>query len=371
MITLAALSLSLTLAGCDTGGGGGGGSSGDNGTPTCTGSEILQDGSCEECAAPQYPNADRTACVTHCPDGEIKLVDKPACETQVTCTGRQIYNPTNNTCFELSCNEGQIADTTVNPPNCIEESACRAATGKLISTDGRACISTTACTSVGNQLINERGDCEACSGDVPVRNVEKNACIRIDECQADSAGAYSLLGTDCVTDEACQDMAGHVATADGVCQACTGDDSIRNMEKTACMSAADCQSLSDNAFSVLDGAECITDAACMELAGRVATSDGVCQACAGDTPVRSVDKTACMSESDCQSLSDNAFSLLDGADCITDAACNAMDGRVATHGDGACQECRETRPRQTWPQLCAIQTKTAIMCLMEATTARA
>ncbi len=93
---LAAISLSLTLAGCDTGGGGGGGdSSGDGGggAPTCTGNQILKDGSCEACSDPQYPNADRTACVTNCPDGQIRLANNPACEIQVTCTGRQIFNP--------------------------------------------------------------------------------------------------------------------------------------------------------------------------------------------------------------------------------------------------------------------------------------
>ncbi len=234
LITLAALSLSLTLAGCDTGGGGGGGgdSSGNGGgTPTCTGSEILKNDQCEACPGSQFPNADRTACVTNCPDGQIRLANNPACEIQVTCTGRQIFNPQNNSCFELSCDDGQIPDTTVTPAACIEENTCRTSPGKLLSADGRSCISESGCLAVSNQLINERGDCEACSGDAPVRNVEKNACISEAACQGTSVGPNSLLGTDCVTDMVCQDMAGHVATSDGVCQACTGDDSIRNMEK--------------------------------------------------------------------------------------------------------------------------------------------
>ncbi len=340
LITLAAISLSLTLAGCDSGGGGGGGgSSGSNGDkPSCTGSEFLKNDQCEACPDSQFPNADRTACVTKCPDGEIKLKDNPACETQVTCTGRQIFNPTDNSCFELSCDEGKIPDTTAVPPVCISESDCRTSPGKLLSADGRSCISESGCLAVSNQLINERGDCEACTGDVPVRNVEKNACISEAACQGTSVGPNSLLGTDCVTDETCQNMAGHVATSDGKCQECSGENSIRNMEKTACMSATACQSLSDNAFSVLNDAECITDAACVAEDGRVATTDGVCQTCEGNTPVRNMEKTACMSTQACQSLSDNAFSVLDEADCITDAACQAMPSHVATT-DGLCQEC--------------------------------
>ncbi len=343
-LQLGMLSLSLAFlgncGGCGSSNGNGGSSSSG---PNCIDKQILKDGSCEACPDPQYPNADRTACVTQCPDGEIKLEGKPTCETQVTCTGRQIFNPTDNSCFELSCDEGQIPDTTVTPAACIEETACRANEGKLISTDGRSCITESGCLGVSNQLVNERGDCEACSGDVPVRNVEKTACISEAACQGTSSGPNSLLGTDCITDETCQDMAGHVATADGVCMECTGENSIRNMEKTACMSAAACQDLSSNAFSVLNDAECITDAACVAEDGRVATSDGQCVECTGTNNVRDVDKTACTTESACHGgVSTNPNSIL-GDDCITDAACQNMDRHVATAG-GVCMECTGQTP---------------------------
>ncbi len=116
VLSLFSLSLAFlgNCGGCGSSGNGGGDSS--SAGPTCTENQILKDGSCEACTAPQYPNADRTACVTNCPDGQIKLEDNPACETQVICTGRQIYNPTDNSCFELSCDEGEIPDTTANPP---------------------------------------------------------------------------------------------------------------------------------------------------------------------------------------------------------------------------------------------------------------
>ncbi len=338
---LAAISLSLTLAGCDTGGGSGGDSSGNGGggTPTCTGNQILQDGSCEACTAPQYPNADRTACVSSCPTGQIKLTNKPTCETEAACTGDEVLNPSDNTCFEPDCEANEIADTTVTPPGCITEVKCRQDSGKLVSANGEACIATVACTSVANQFINESGNCEACTGNTPVVNIEEKSCISVQACQSLSDNRYSVLdGSQCVTDAACQDMAGHVATADGDCEQCTGDDSIRNMEKTACMSASDCQSLSDNAFSVLDDAECITDAACVAESGRVATTDGVCQTCTGDDSIRNMEKTACMSESECQDLSSNAFSVLNGSECITDAACQDMAGHIST-SDGVCMEC--------------------------------
>ncbi len=339
---LSLLSLSLAFlgncGGCgSSGGGGGSGSSG--GTPSCTGSEILQNEQCEACTAPQFPNADRTACVANCPDGEYKPMAKPTCEAKASCTGREIHNPRDNSCFVLSCDEGEIADTTASPPACIAENACRDATGKLLSVDGRSCISEDGCLAVANQLINERGECEACSGDNPVRNADKNACISADDCQTGSSGAYSLLGeANCITDMACQDMPGHVATVDGNCQQCTGEDSIRNMEKTACLSIGDCQSLSENAFSVLNDAECITDAACQDMPSHVATSDGDCMECTGTDNVRNVDKRACISATDChKNLSTNPNSIL-GDDCITDAACNDIDGHVAQH-DGICQQC--------------------------------
>ncbi len=324
MITLAAISLSLTLAGCDSGGGGGGGgSSGSNGDkPSCTGSEILKDGSCEACPDPQFPNADRTACVTKCPDGEIQLANNPTCEIQVTCTGRQIFNPTDNSCFELSCDEGKIPDTTAVPPVCISESDCRTSPGKLLSADGRSCISESGCLAVSNQLINERGDCEACTGDVPVRNVEKNACISEAACQGTSVGPNSLLGTDCVTDETCQNMAGHVATTDGECQECSGENNVRSVDKTECITATDChKNLSTNPNSIL-GDDCITDAACQNMPSHVAQHDGVCQECEGDTPTPNLATGMCDADSD----SDGVFDSDDNCPALANADQTNTDG---------------------------------------------
>ncbi len=373
---LAAISLSLTLAGCDTGGGGGGDSSGNGGggPPTCTGSEILKNDQCEACPAqqkpnadktacisadtptctgnqalqnnqcvactdPQYPNADRTACVTSCDDGELKPDNKPTCETMVTCTGDMIHNPSDNTCIENTCLANELVNTTVTPNGCITKSKCRGDNGKVVSTNEQSCIRESACTSVANQFANAEGECKACSGNTPVVNHEQDGCTSIADCQSLSENRYSVLNESrCITDADCMDIAGHVATADGDCEQCAGDDPIRNMEKTACMSESDCQSQSDNRFSVLDGADCITDAACVAEDGRVATTDGDCQTCTGTDSIRNMEKTACMSAADCQDFSSGEFSVLDEAECITDAACQAMPSHVAT-ADGNCMEC--------------------------------
>ncbi len=304
---LAAISLSLTLAGCDTGGGGG--------PPTCTGSEILKNDQCEACPDPQYPNADRTACVTQCPDGEIKLEGKPTCETQVTCTGDETYNPADNTCIDLECGEGEVVNTTVNPLACISEAACQGTSHSPTSILGNACIMDEACQDMAGHVAQHDGLCQECAGTNNVRNVDKTECISEAACQGTSVGPNSLLGTDCITDETCQDMAGHVATADGVCMECTGDDSIRNMEKSACISAAACQSLSAGAFSLLDGAECITDAACIAMEGHVAATDGVCQQCTGQTPDRNPARTACGVDDD----SDGIFNADDNCPTVANA----------------------------------------------------
>ncbi len=206
----------------------------------CTGNQILKDEKCTACADPEYPNSDRTACVTTCANGELKPTNKPTCEAKATCTGNKVHNPADNTC--------------------ITEAACRIATGKLISTDGRACISE-----------------DACHG-------------------GDSSGENSILDNRCITDEACQDMAGHVAADDGECMECTGDDPIRNVGKTACISYTDCHGGNSSGPNSLLGTDCITDAACQDMPGYVAQLDGVCQECSGDTPLRNTEQTACLSE---------------------------------------------------------------------------
>ncbi len=96
-LQLGLLSLSLAFlgncGGCGSSNGNGGSAGGDgNGNgdkPTCTGSEILKNDQCEACPDPQFPNADRTACVTQLPhDGEIKLEGKPTCEDSSHMHGR-------------------------------------------------------------------------------------------------------------------------------------------------------------------------------------------------------------------------------------------------------------------------------------------
>ncbi len=295
---LSLLSLSLALlgncGGCgSSGGGGGSGSSG--GTPSCTGSEILQNEQCEECTAPQFPNADRTACVANCPDGEYKPMKKPTCEAIASCTGREIHNPQDNSCFTLNCNEGEIADTTASPPACIAEEACRDATGKLLSVDGRSCISEDGCLAVANQLINASGECEACTGDAPVRNVDKTACISEATCLAES---------------------NQFVSANSSCVACAGNAPVVNVDKDACISTS----------------------ACTDAAGHVATADGACLACSDETPVRSVDKDECITAEVCHEGNSSGPNSLLGSDCITDEACEAMENHVAQH-DGVCAEC--------------------------------
>ncbi len=311
------------------------------GRPACTGSQALhaQQDACIDCPENHFPNFDRSACVSTCPKGEIKADNKPTCETIVSCDAPKIHNPMDNTCMEKQCGTGEITDTTASPSLCITASACRATSGKFVSTDGETCISQSACISVSGRVATSDGVCQACSGENSIRNMEKTACLSISQCQTDSAGAFSVLdGAECITDADCIATPGRVATSDGVCQACSGETSIRNMEKTACLSISQCQTDSAGAFSVLDGAECITDADCIATPGRVATNDGVCQACSGETSIRNMEKTACLSISQCQTDSAGAFSVLDGAECITDADCIATPGRVAT-SDGVCQAC--------------------------------
>ncbi len=206
LAALAAISLSLTLAGCDTGGGGGGGDSSGNGggTPTCTGDQILKNDQCEACPDPQYPNADRTACVTNCPDGEIKPIDKPTCEALVTCAEPKVHNPTDNTCVDLECGEDEVVNTTTNPPACISRA----------------------------------------------------------KCQGDSSSPTSILGNACIRDEACQNMADHVAQHDGVCMECTGSTPTPNMATGMCDADNDDDGLldgSDNCPALANADQTNTD----------------------------------------------------------------------------------------------------------------
>ncbi len=350
LLQLSLLSLALVFvsgcSGCGSSGGGGSSGGADNGSEeelTCTGNQILnaEQDACVDCPEDHAPNSDHTSCLPSCEDGEIKPDNKPTCEMIVTCTEEQVHNPATNTCIAKQCADGEVADTTEDPPVCISASACREADGKFVNTTGDSCISLSACISVNSHVAATSGNCQTCAGDRPIHNMERTQCLSISDCQSQSDNAFSVLNGECITDAACTATPGRVATTSGACETCTGDRPIHNMEKTQCLSISDCQSQSAGAFSVLNG-ECITDAACTATPGRVATSDGVCETCTGANAIRNMEKTQCLSISDCQSQSAGAFSVLNG-ECITDAACTATPGRVATNG-GLCHTCAGNTP---------------------------
>ena len=124
-------------------------------TPACSGNQILTNGKCEACAAPQFPNSDRTACVSSCPTGTFKPSGKPTCEVLASCTGEEVHNPTDNTCITLQCEAGEVVDTTVSPVGCITDAACIAMPGHIATADG---------------------DCQTCDS-TQTRNAAKDACL--------------------------------------------------------------------------------------------------------------------------------------------------------------------------------------------------
>ncbi len=354
---LAAISLSLTLAGCDTGGGGGDSSgNGGGGTPTCADTQILKDGQCEACPAqqkpnadktacisadtptctgnqalqnnqcvactdPQYPNSDRTACVTSCDDGELKPDNKPTCETMVTCTGDMIHNPADNTCIENTCLANELVNTTVTPNGCITKSKCRGDNGKVVSTNEQSCIRESACSSVAGQVATTAGNCEVCEGETSVVNVEQNACISEDACHGgNSSGENSILDNRCITDAACQDMAGHVATDDGDCEQCTGANNVRNVGKTECITATACHAGNSSGPNSLLGTDCITDEACLDMDNHVAQHDGVCMECVGGKVPNTI-TGMCDTDADSDGVgdaSDNCLDLANASQTDTD-----------------------------------------------------
>ncbi len=258
----------------------------------------MQDGSCEACSDPQYPNADRTACVTNCPEGEIKLEDNPACETIVTCAEPKVHNPTDNTCVDLECDEDEIADTTATPPACISRAECLGDSSSPTSILGNACISDEVCQNMAGHVAQHDGVCQQCEENTNVRNVDK---------------------TECISTTACADLDGHIASA-GECQQCGGQTPLSNVGNTACISKSDCT----------------------DVAGQVATAAGSCMACTGSN-VSNVDKNACITAMACHAGNSSGPNSILGGDCITDAACEAMQDHFAQH-DGICMECTGQTP---------------------------
>ncbi len=199
-----------------------------------------------DCPEGQFPNSELSVCVSSCKEGEIKPTNKPACETKVSCTGKQVHNPRDNSCIEKQCEEGGLIDTTVSPAACIDASVCLASEGKFVNTEGTACISQRACTSVAGQVAAASGECQACEDETPLSNIDKSKCISISDCQNESGNPYSVLDdTACITDEECIAVPGRAATSLGICESCLPPTPLVNETKDACYGDSDKDGIAD------------------------------------------------------------------------------------------------------------------------------
>ncbi len=116
----------------------------------------------------------------------------------------------------------------------------------------------------------------------------------------ESGNPWSVLDGECITDAACVAIEGHIATSAGLCQACADSSMISSVDKSQCITQSACQNEGGNPWSVL-GSECITDEACIAIEGHVATSAGLCQNCVPTGDQVNEDRDACVSGTDSDS----------------------------------------------------------------------
>ena len=169
-----------------------------------------------------------------------------------TCTGSQVIDPGDNTCIELTCAADEIADTTVDPPECIARTTCRSDANKVVNATDDACIAQSACIGVANQVATTSGDCMQCGGS-QVRS------LTLDECLDSCPGSQLVpVGRDTCEIE----------------KTCSGGDILIRASNT-CVTLVTC-----TAGEVVDITNnmCITETACTDMSTRYISS-GVCLEC--------------------------------------------------------------------------------------------
>ena len=301
-----------------------------------------EENSCQ-CPEEQFLNAEQDACVSSCLEGQIKPDEKDACEPEMVCTGRKVLDMSTNECIGLVCEDGQIPDTTVDPPVCIAKNACQTATDKVVSTDGNTCTTKSTCINTTRQIATPSGDCKVCLND-KVRSTDKTLCIDATTCTNVDGQVTTASGdceacegntpvrsadeTSCIATDTCINVDGQVATASGNCEVC-GSGKVRSRALDECLdmcprgqiaplSSGTCEvTMTCSAGLVLNPVNnlCLSPTACTDMARHVVAS-GTCQPCEGNTPVRSADETS----------------------CIATDTCTNVDGQVAT-ASGNCKAC--------------------------------
>ena len=324
-----------------------------------------------ECPGEQFLNSNSTACVSSCPDDEVKPSDKDKCERRMVCTTEQVFNPSTNTCIE-ECEDGQIPDTTVDPLVCISLSNCRSGADKFVNVAENACITKSACTTTTGQVANTDGDCEVCEEPATVRNADKTMCINDAKCTItegyanindDCTDCTKLIGDDgdfqtastdktkCISAGSCISVFGW-ANVNGNCTDCTskldddGAQQIANSDKTMCIDTTTCITIAGNANIESDCTDC-TMLTGSDGESQVTSPDKsmcidakTCTDIAGQTNVNG----DCVSCADRVGSSDNMPQVIasDGGSCIDMTACTNIAGYVVI--DSSCTLCQEPTP---------------------------
>ena len=325
-----------------------------------------------ECPGEQFLNSDSTACVDSCPDDEVKPNNSEKCEPATVCTGKEVLNPETNLCMPLNCEDGQIPDTTVDPPVCISLANCRSGTGKFVNVardtcitksactitvgqvaktggdcevcgnttpirdkDKTSCIDATTCTATSGQVANDNGDCEVCSGDTPLTNIDKNSCIDQFNCldEGDGDGNYIVSSDEiaCISQSECSGAGTSGFVVDVNLESCTSEMACKDLmghavvgDPKLCLA---CTSL--DKISSVDQNSCIDAADCTKTLGQV-NNNGACLACPDSNSLSHPDQDRCISRANC--LSENNV-VLDNKGCITKTACSTMtDFAVGVNG---------------------------------------
>ena len=367
--------------------------------PSCeiTGQVYNPDEEICQCPGEQFLNADSTACVSACLEGEVKPTKSEKCQMAMTCTGGKILDPSTNTCIDRMCSAGEVLDITVDPFECISILNCRSSANKFLNTDFTTCITKSTCTTVASQVANASGYCEVCENSTPVRSLDKATCIDTSMCtettgrlviSGDCTDCTELTGNDslsqvvsldetmCIDETTCTATLGQ-ANVDGDCTVCTvinGTDGMgqaASPDKTMCIDATTCTNTAGQAnvggdcidctsasqVASADKTMCIDKSMCTGTAGQIATTAGDCEVCAAPTPVGDITKTMCIAANTCTDIagqvnmggdcidctSASQVASADKTMCIGKSMCTGTAGQIATTA-GDCEVCAAPTP---------------------------
>ncbi|CAL6033378.1 Cysteine-rich_membrane protein 1 [Hexamita inflata] len=341
---------------------------------SCSGTQVLQSGTCQECPANFVPSADKLSCIScsqRYGDGSsYSAVDKCICDTTTGFTALT-QNSICTDCWRQGKAVSGNSCASCAHPLVLQQGVCAQCSNDLVpSADGLSCVTCSSKYGSGS-AFESFGTCRcSASGFAGNDNTICVDCLRVGQFVSGAAGSTS-----------CASCSGTQVLQSGVCQECPTN-FVPSADKLSCVTCASlygpgssyssantCACQVSVGFGGADNSICedckrsgkeASVTGCTACSASDVLQSGTCKACPAGS-VQSLDKLSCVAQSTCQiNFGPGSYEVTPGTcRCQSSSGFAGSDNQICvdcirigqfvsgTAGSTTCESCTGTQVLQS------------------------